>query len=70
MWLKCLFYDEKGRFPHLLTAQIASTKVETALLQNLCFNPAQRDMVKTQFRMVSNSGAVEGKSTSSPGRHV
>lgn len=63
--------------PHFLTAQIASTKVETALLpKKLCLNPAERDMVKTYFRteaelrMVSNSGSVEGKSTASPGKHV
>ncbi len=46
------FHDEKCSFPHFLTVQIASTKVETALWpENLCFNPAQRDKVKTYFSM-------------------
>lgn len=45
-----ILYDEKESFPHVLTAEIASTKVETVLLPvNLCFNPSQRDTVKTYF---------------------
>lgn len=60
------------------TTWICCIKVYIGVLlpKKLCFNPAERDMVKTYFRteaelrMVSNSGTVEGKSTASPGKHV